>query len=384
MARPHVLYFSLSQLDVGGAETHILQLLQGVTGYRLSVAGVLGERFRLAVEQHGAQAYLLPPTHKYDLVAVWRYAALFRRLGVDILHTHDTRGGLLGRIAGRLAGCKVVHTVHMSSLFWNDRWPRNWLHGGAEYLLARLTHRTIFVANPIYQLYLAKGIVSASKACYVPNGIDLAFFAEAQQPGYTSMTQLRQAWGINQNEAILLFVGRYSFQKGLESLVSALGRIAADHPLVRLVLLGEGPEREKLTQHIARLGLQGRVTMTGFRPSTEVMAWLQMSTVFVLPSLFECLPYTLLEAMAAGLPCIASNVGGNVDLIQDGETGLTVEPGDVDSLTRALRRLLEDADLRVRLGQNARAKAQEFPVEKMIARTTQVYQEVLDGSRARH
>jgi len=120
--------------------------------------------------------------------------------------------------------------------------------------------------------------------------------------------------------------------------------------------------------------------MTGFEPSSQVITWLQSSTVFVLPSLFECLPYTLLEAMAAGSPCIVSRVGGNVDLIQDSKTGLIVEPGDVGGLARALQRMLTDAGLRERLAKNARAKAQEFPVEKMVTLTTQVYREVLDSS----
>jgi len=147
----------------------------------------------------------------------------------------------LGRIAGRLAGCKVVHTVHMSSLYWNNRWPRSWLHSVAESLLTQLTHRTIFVSHSTYQLYLARRIISARQASCIPNGIDLASFTETQQQRYTLAPQLRQAWSIPPDAPIVLFVGRYSFQKGLDSLISAFGNIATDYPTAHLVLVGDGP-----------------------------------------------------------------------------------------------------------------------------------------------
>jgi len=375
---PHVLYFSLSQLDVGGIETHILELLKGLDGYKVSLAGPVTERFKRLAEHYGAQVYPLPPVHKYDLNAIWKYAALFRELEVDIVHTQDTRGGVLGRIAARLAGCKAVHTVHTSSLFWNPKGLKHLLHRGIETVLARLfTDKIIFVAGPIMQWYINMKIVPANKVCYIPNGIDLNFLREAKERGQCSIAHLRKSWGIDENESAVLFVGRLSFEKGLDNLIEAFAGVLRHYPKTRLVLVGDGPEKESLAHRLASLNLEKHVIMTGSRPYSEVIQWLALSTVFVLPSRFECMSYTLLEAMAIGLPCIASRVGGNADLIEDGKTGLMVEPGDVDGLAQALRRLLGDADLQKRLGRSAHVKVQQFSAEKMREKTVQVYQQVL-------
>lgn len=375
MIRPHILYFSLSRLDMGGMETHILQLLEGMSGYRLSVAGVLSKRFQLKAEQLGAQVYTLPPVHKYDLVAIWRYATLFRHLKVDIVHTHDTRGGLLGRIAGKLVGCKVVHTVHTPSFFLAQNTFTKWLYQCVERLLNGVfSDKIIFVAQPIQILYQDLHIVPQSKSCYIPNGIDCSF---AEQ-GFDRVEQ-RLEYGVPSEALVILYVGRLSFEKGLKDLLFAFNEVAAQYHNTWLILFGDGQERASLQDLAGTSLFVDQIIFCGFKAHTEVTRWLLSADIFVLPSYFESMPYTLLEAMAAGLPCIASRVGGNVDLIQDGETGLLVEPGDVDGLAQALRRLLGDADLRERLGRRAHTKAQEFSVEKMVARTAQVYREVLGG-----
>jgi len=377
---PHVLYFSLSQLDVGGIETHILELLKGLDGYKVSLAGLVTERFKRSAEHYGAQVYPLPPVHKYDLNAIRKYAALFRELEVDIVHTQDARGGLLGRIAARLAGCKAVHTVHISSLFWNPKGLKRLLHRGIETVLARLfTDRMIFVARPIMQWYLNMKIVPANKVCYIPNGIDLKFLREAKERGQCSIAHLKKSWGIDENESVVLFVGRLSFEKGLDNLIEAFARVLRHYPKTHLVLVGDGPEKESLAHRLASLNLEKHVTMTGSRPYSEVIQWLALSTVFILPSRFECMPYTLLEAMAVGLPCIASRVGGNVDLIEDGKTGLLVEPDDIEGLSQAICKLIDNAGLREYLGENARQRVQEFTVERMVTQTSQTYKEVLGG-----
>jgi len=376
IAQPHILYFSLSRLDVGGVETHLLQLLAGLKGYRLSVAGVLSERFQHAVEQQGVEVYPLPPAHKYDPFAIWRYTSLFRQLEVDIVHTHDTRGGLLGRIAGKLAKCRIVHTVHTPSFFLTQNAFIKRLYQHVEGLLNDVfTDKVVFVARPIQALYQSLHVVPESKSCYIPNGIDHALVEQ----DFNGVGQ-RGECGVPLNAMVVLYVGRLSYEKGLNDLLPAFDQVAAQYHNAYLVLLGDGQERSSLQDLADTFLFVDRIKFCGFQAHIKVARWLLNADVFVLPSYFESMPYTLLEAMTAGLPCIASRVGGNVDLVQDGETGLLVDPGDVEGLTQALRRLLTDADLRERLGQQARAKVQEFSVEKMVTRTAQVYREVLGDS----
>ncbi len=214
------------------------------------------------------------------------------------------------------------------------------------------------------QLELERLGVPAARRHLVPNGIEVARFAAispAPPPG---------------GPLCLLSVARLAEQKGLDVLLRALPAVRAVIGPVTLTLLGEGPERSRLGTLAAELGLAEVVSFQGV--VRDVRPFLAAAHAFVLPSRYEGIPLALLEAMAAGLPVVATAVDGNTDLIRDGVDGLLVPRDDPVALAQALVRILRDPDLAKRLGEEARRRARAgYTAEAMVERTLRVYREAL-------
>ncbi|MCK4356192.1 glycosyltransferase [Candidatus Bipolaricaulota bacterium] len=210
-------------------------------------------------------------------------------------------------------------------------------------------------------------VAPPEKLVVVRNGIDPMPFLQASGTGVQREPKLEV-------EPVLIFLGRLAPQKDLLTLLKAFERI----PVGRLVLVGEGPSRSQVEQSVERTGLNDRVTMLGAR--TDIPELLAASDLFVLPSRWEGLPLTIIEAMMAGLPVVASHVGGVAELVEDGVTGFLVPSEAPAALAEALRKLLEDSELRKRMGKAGREKAlQDFTLDRMLAETKKEYDEVLGG-----
>jgi glycosyltransferase involved in cell wall biosynthesis len=203
----------------------------------------------------------------------------------------------------------------------------------------------------------------------IHNGVDVRSFSLPRGA-------FRRSEGIPAECTVITTVGRLDTQKGLPYLLEAAELVTRGHPEVRFLVVGEGPRRGDLVRHRDRLGLTERVWFLGFR--TDVPQILADSDVFVLPSLWEGLPIALLEAMAAGLPVVATDVPGVTEVVTDGETGLVVPGKDVGALAGALSRLLDDPDLRLGLARAGRRKVEEeFGWEKVVATTMSLYERLL-------
>ena len=172
-------------------------------------------------------------------------------------------------------------------------------------------------------------------------------------------------------------VGRLAPQKGVRTLVEAARLLKTSG--VQVLLVGDGPQRSRLEQEIRRLAVGDVVHLFGFVPHERVPAVLTHADLLVLPSLYEELGTILLEAMWVGLPIVASRTGGIPDIIDDGVTGVLVEPGDPEVLARAIDRLLADSDLARRLGEAARGRARDYDWGVLAERVLAIYQEVLAG-----
>lgn len=200
----------------------------------------------------------------------------------------------------------------------------------------------------------------------VPNGISVEDFAA---PG---RDEARKSLGLGTGP-ILLCVGRLARDKGFATAIEALARLESD---ARLLVLGSGPERALLEQTARRTGVSDRVDFLGSKPRAEVVHHLAASDVFVFPTeRDEAAPLVPLEAMAAGLPVVASDIGGGAELIESGKNGLLVPPASVDSLARAIDSLLADDALRRRMGEAARERIVErYTIEAMTRQTVAVYE----------
>ncbi len=255
--------------------------------------------------------------------------------GVRHIHNHfaDSSGSVT-MLAAELAGIPFSMTMHGPALFYEPRWWR----------LDEKTARAAFVSCISHfcrsqAMYFTKSEYW-DKLKIVHCGVDPARYGRADL-----------ARGKH-----LIFVGRLAAVKGLPILIEAFARVKAHHPDAHLSIVGDGPERKPAEARVARLGIADAVTFHGYQSSDEVAGLLSRSDVMVLPSFAEGVPVVLMEAMASGLPVIASRVAGVQELVEDGVSGYAVPPGDLDSLVARLNALLSDPDLCARMGAAGREK----------------------------
>jgi glycosyltransferase involved in cell wall biosynthesis len=285
-----------------------------------------------------------------DAIAVAKLARVIRRRRFDVVHTHTSKGGIVGRAAARLAGVPIVlHTAH--GFAFHERSSRRSMavYVTLERLAARWSDRIITVSEFHRQWALDLGIGSPDKVVTIHNGISRARLAVSP-----SRTDVRQDLGLAEDDLVIASIGRLAAGKGLEDLVAALPEVLRAQPRARLLLAGDGPLRQELEAQVRAADLEGSVRLPGFRQ--DVGDLLMAADLVAAPSLREGLSISVLEAMAMGRPIVATTIGSNRELIDDGVSGLLVPPDDAPSLTAALVSLLGDPDRAARFGSAARAR----------------------------
>lgn len=205
----------------------------------------------------------------------------------------------------------------------------------------------------------------------IPNGIDLERFENLPPDVMRGQLQVRAG------ERLVLFVGRFRPEKGARYLIEAMETIRQKNQPVRLILIGEGGEEEALKLLVRQLNLGDYIDFLGQIPNEEVPRYMAAADVFVLPSLSEGFPNVILEAMASGLPIVATKVAGLAEIIKDGENGFLVEPENPEQIALKVLLLLEDDDLREKISGNNKERVKDYTFEKVIASIEQVYQKVV-------
>lgn len=315
-----------------------------------------------------------------DLGALAELRALFRSLAPAIVHTHNPKPGVYGRLAARWAGVPaIVNTVHGLYAQPEDRFRRRAAVYAAERFAARFSHAEL-VQNPEDLETLARLGVPRSRLVQLGNGIDLERFA-AQPPAARSAT--RASLGIADDEVLVLAVGRLVVEKGYREMFAAARRVTAVQPRVRFVVVGptdddkgDALKREELAE-AARSG----VTILGMRDDVDDLY--AAADVYVLASHREGFPRSAMEAAATGLPIVATNVRGCRQVVDDGRSGILFARGDVDALADALLALSRDESLRRTMGAAAVLKAKrDFDQQRVIDLTLDVYDRLLGSPRA--
>jgi len=360
----------ITRLLRGGAEAKTIQTVFGLAGYdfavghgaeydpeqveRLHEEGVATRRFRLV--RHYNPVTAVP--------AVFSVARYLRREAFDLVHTHSTEMGIVGRLAAHRAGIPAVHTVHGVPFSDDRNAALNRFVLACERHVAGLTARIVTNADAIATDYLDRGIGHPEQYSTVYSGIDVDRFADAtpaELPG---------------DRPRVTMVGRLVAGKGLEVLLDAVAAI--DRPDLTVCVVGDGPLRASVEADLRDRGLDGSVHLLGYRSDVERI--LAGSDVFVLPSFREGTPRVITEAMAAGLPVVATAIAGIPEQIADGENGFLIPTGDPGTLGDRLERLLDDPGLRERMGSASRDRIGRFSVEAMVEDLDQVYREVLSDS----
>lgn len=241
-------------------------------------------------------------------------------------------------------------------------------------LAKRLGARFLAVGAALRRKLSAGTGIAAQEISVIPNGVDLRRF---RAPKLGEKSELRARLGLAHDELVFGAVGSLTAVKGLSVLVRAFAKANEGSTKARLVLVGDGPEREPLTKLVGRLGICDLVTLVGGREN--VQEWLRAMDVFVLPSLSEGTSNALLEALATGLPIVATNVGETPKLLNHGRCGLLVQPGDESELRSAIERLLLDESYRADLASAARSSACLLPLPDMISAYENLYADLLRG-----
>jgi glycosyltransferase involved in cell wall biosynthesis len=319
---------------------------------RLAVAGI-------AVIAVPMEREISPRT---DMAGLRSLRAALRQGDFDLVHTHSAKAGVLGRLAARSRHVPAVHTPHAWSFLAAGQ-PRNArLYQTVERTLARSTAAIICVSEGERRRGLQ--VADSHRLVVVMNGIALPE-SPVRSPTHPGI--------------VVGTVARLAPQKGIAHLLEAYAAVRTVRDDVRLVIAGDGPLRAELDHNAEKLGIAETVTFTGAIPSP--WPFLAELDVFVLPSLWEGLPYVLLEAMAAGLPCVATAVDGVAEAIPDRRFGTVVAPGDGTWLAREILALADDAQARSEMGRRAQAHVRDtFSIDAMVRATVDVYHRVLSPS----
>jgi glycosyltransferase involved in cell wall biosynthesis len=352
-----------------------------VTGSRQSVDPALEGMCREArVPLVSVSALERDPHPARDLMALAQLLRLLRGSGFDVVHTHTSKAGFLGRLAAAATGAPaVVHTPH-GHIF--DAYYGPLLTSGyvvLERFAAGLSRRLVALTPREVRDHLSLGIGTACQYRVVPSGVALERFAPASQD---RRTESRSRLGLAGDAFVIGAVGRLEAVKGHEVLLKAFAQlVAGPDGAARLVLVGDGSQRARHETWVRSQGLEERVCFLGHLadPAPVYAAF----DVLAVPSLNEGMGRVLVEAMASGVPIVASAVGGIPDLVQDGRTGLLVPPRAPRLLAHALSRL-RDRALRERLAAEAlRSLPPELGVESMARRLLEIYRELLSEAGVR-
>jgi len=365
-SRIHIQHVVLS-LQPGGLENGVVNVINRLNPDRfrssvccLKQAGEFAARLK-----DGVAVHQMDWRGGNDLRLAWRLARLFRRTGTDVVHTRNAEAFFYGFLGAKIAAVRILtHSEHGRT--FDDRPFRFWV----QRMFSRHTDGIFAVSEQLKRDLAERVGIPAGRLKVIYNGVDTSRFVPSNR------SRVRAAWGIVADELVVGSVGRLVQVKNYPLLLRAMSSLAADR--VTIVLVGAGPERATLETMARDLGIAERVRFLGHRE--DVAELLPAMDVFVLPSVSEGMSNTLLEAMAAGVAVVASNVGGNPEIVRDQLDGLLFESGDEAGLHDRLQKMLADPVLRARMGRAGRERMlREFSMEAMITRYEQFYQSAFTG-----
>jgi glycosyltransferase involved in cell wall biosynthesis len=372
---PKIMMITAGQLSVGGVENHLLSLVEGLRDrFYFSLLGDLKEPFRSQWKELGQRIYLYSPRGSFDLAAWRETRRVFRQEKPDLIHIHDSRAGFLARLANIGRCVPVVYSMHYPSYEYVDvSFLKRFFYREIERALNwLLTDRIVFLFRNVHADAVSRLLAPRKRAIVIRTGIEVERFIRASQARKTRLA--------NDAEATrLIVVARLTHQKRVELAIQAAALLRTQGYPVSLTIVGDGPEWQDQQDEALRLGISGQVDFLGFRD--DVSDLLAMSDVFLLTSRYEGGPYVVMEAMAAGKPCVATAVGDVPWLLADRAGIIVVEPKP-EMFAAAVAELIENDDLRREMGNRAQQKAiAEFSLERMIANYGQLYQSILGGKQ---
>lgn len=354
-------------------------------GYEVSFCCSPGEGLD-RLEDEGFKVHRIKISRSYNLfahaVSLLRLLLLMRRERFDIVHSHTPVAGLIGRLAARIAGVPfIVYTAHGFYFHEEMRWPLLGLMRGIERFGASISDLIFVQSGEDLREAVETKIASSGKLVHIGNGVDPDLFSGESVAGSEKQ---REALGLGEGP-VVGFTGRIVREKGVIEFVRAAGIVARRRSDVKFLMIGAPLSSDRdgclaeVESLVAQEGLTGRLVMTGYRK--DVPALLSLMDVFVMSSYREGMPRSLLEAMAAGLPVVATDIRGCREEVADGTSGILVPPRDHHALGEAVLEIISDPDLAMRMGKAGRKEVLERFDERTVIRRQLNHLERLTAGR---
>jgi glycosyltransferase involved in cell wall biosynthesis len=290
----------------------------------------------------------------------------------DIVHTHSSKAGILGRLAAKIAGVPfIAHTPHGHVFYGHFGIFASKIFLWIERIFSKFTDRIIALTNGERNDYIRLSVCPPDKLLKIHSGVDLKPFMQANG----NRVEKKRSLGLEQNGTVIGFVGWLLPIKGPEYLLKAMAHIWPDHQTVSLVMVGKGELDVDLRAQALKMNANGRIRFLGWRE--DIHEIMPVFDLLVLPSLNEGMGRVLVEAMAAGKPVVASEVGGIPDLVRHGETGYLVRPADEKALANGIKKILKDPERAKQMGQRGKEYCRQFSLEAMIEKLDDLYADLI-------
>jgi len=383
-----ILHIS-TRLILGGSQENTILSCEGQVelGHEVHLAygpiygpeGSMLDRVRAfgRIEAHEVPYLIRPVRPIAEVRAYHELKALIDDIKPDVVHTHSSKAGILGRLAGWNANCKpaVVHTIH-GPPFLPGKAVSNAIYTVAERFAARRCDAIVSVADAMTRQFLERGIGTPSLYTTVRSGVDIEPYL-VNQP---TRDEVRERYGIEPHEFVVGTIARLAQDKGHDDLLAALGDDLSANEHWRVLWVGDGYLRGQLERRISEMGLERRVVFTGLVPPAEIPGLLRAMDVLAHPSYREGLPRTVTQALLAGVCPVAYDCDGTPEICRHNQTGWLIPTGDKAALREAVRHLAAKPDERLALAAAGREVAgREFSATAMVAGLEHVYRHALSA-----
>jgi glycosyltransferase involved in cell wall biosynthesis len=362
----------------GGIGLLLLSLAKHLDKKKFDVTVAFGPGYMLDEEffKEGISVYTISTSRKIDPFSIvkgfFQIYRLIKEKRFDIVHSHTSVGGLIGRIAGKLAGVSVViWSIHGFASHEGQNRFKKYFFLLIEKLLDKFTDHYVAVSEALKKEGIQNRILTSNKITVIHNGIELRNFNKN-----FNVIQKKKELGIEMSRTIIGTVTRFEPQKAIHDFLVAVSYVKKTYPDIKVVIAGDGPLRREIEKLINDLKLNDNITLLGWR--NDVPEILAVLDIFCQSSLWEGCPMVLLEAMAVGKPIIATNVGGVKEIVEDDNTGILVPPADPKAMGDAIVKLMNNKEKTMKMGMNGRRRAESFfNVDLMLIKYERLYQELL-------
>lgn len=380
MERTKIL-FLITKSNFGGAQRYVYDLATRLDPTQYDVAVALGGNGTLIdmLREHRIRTIQIPSlardiSLKKELLSFREIYSILRTENPTVLHVNSSKAGGMGALTGRLCGVKtIIYTAHGWAFNEKRSLPSRMVLAFLHWLTILLAHKTIAVSRTT-QLQMHWPF-TRHKIVLIHNGRSIPDFLEREN-ARIFLTDYSTKLSAHTNELWIGTIGELHPIKQHNVLIRAVQRLVKDGMSVRHIIIGDGELREKLESLVHKLHIEEHVFLLGH--INEAAQYLKAFDIFALASKSEALAYVIIEAGYAGLPVVASNVGGIPEIVTNKESGLLVPQGDVTTFASALRTLIRDKALREYYGEALEEKVREqFSIERMIAQTEGVYRRTI-------